>query len=125
METVKKKEISPKKRMLGMLGLCRKAGRLVAGTELTCLEMAAKRPPCLVVLASGASDGTKKKIRTKSEYYGIPLLLADCTPEELGMAIGKSAGIAAAAVKDESFAKELVRIESSGKESSQKAEDEI
>lgn len=125
METVKKKMLPQKERLLKMLGLCRKAGRIVAGTELACLEMAAKKPPCLAVLASGASHGTQKKIRTKSEYYGISLLVIDCSPEELGQAIGKSAGIAAAVVKDESFAKELVRIESSGKESSLKAEDEI
>ena len=112
-----------KSRLLGMIGLCRRAGKLVMGAELVALAMAASKKPSLIVVSCDASANTKKRMTTKAAYYGIPLLPIEVSSEALGAAIGKSGSIAAVAVKDDNFANELIRIGSAGKEPSITTED--
>lgn len=97
-------------RLLGMLGLCRRAGKLVLGTELVCLAMAERKKPCLVLVCAEASENTRKKVRTKSEYYCLPCREAPLSPETLGQAVGKSGSIAAVAVTDENMAAAVARL---------------
>lgn len=104
-------------RLLRMLGLCRRAGRLVTGSEQTCMAMAARKKPCLIVLASDASDATARRIGRKCFYYQLPLLRLDAIgADALGHAVGRSGAIAAAAVRDENFASEIIKL--SGKDAS-------
>ena len=98
------------KKLLGMLGLCRRAGKIVAGTELVCLAMAEKEKPQLVLVCAEASDNTRKKVCTKSEYYRLPCMEVPISSDALGQAIGKGGSIAAVAVRDKNFAAALVRI---------------
>ena len=111
------------KRMLGLLGLCRRAGKVVMGASLACLALAERIPPALAVVSKGASENTRKRMTTKSEYYGIPLLVLEASPAEIGAALGKQGEIAALAVKDANIAKELIRIDSTGKEPPVSTED--
>lgn len=111
-----RQETDKTKRILGLLGLCRRAGKVVMGTSLSCLAMAAKTPPALAVVSKEASSNTRKRMTTKSEYYGIPLLVLEASPSEIGAALGKQSEIAAVAVMDANIAKELIRIDSTGKE---------
>ena len=99
------RETDNARRILGLLGLCRRAGKLVMGTSLACLAMAEKKPPALAVVSKGASENTRKRMTTKSEYYGIPLLVLEASPTELGAALGKQGEIAAASVQDANIAK--------------------
>ena len=45
------RETDNARRILGLLGLCRRAGKLVMGTSLACLAMAEKKPPALAVVS--------------------------------------------------------------------------
>ena len=117
------RETDNARRILGLLGLCRRAGKLVMGTSLACLAMAEKKPPALAVVSKEASQNTRKRMTTKSEYYGIPLLTLEASPTELGAALGKQGEIAALVVKDANIAKELIRIDSTGKEPPVSTED--
>ncbi len=105
-------------RFLTFLGLCRRAGKTVHGTPLVCEALAKRRPPYLVLLSQSASGGTAKKITDKCKYYRVPLLVVPATTERLARAVGKSGAIAAVAVTDENFAKELGKLHAIGKASS-------
>ena len=110
-------------RFLTFLGLCRRAGKTVHGTPLVCEALAKRRPPYLVLLSAGASAATAKKITDKCWFYRVPLLTVPVDPERLGRAVGKSCALAAVAVSDENFAKELRKLHVIGKASSSTADD--
>lgn len=96
-------------RFLGMLGLARRAGRIVSGTEQVCLEMK-KGGNMLVILACDVSANTKKKVLNKTEFYGIPCICPNINGDDIGKAVGRTNSIAAVAVKDENFSKAILNI---------------
>ena len=58
-------------RVLSLLGLSKKAGRLVSGEFST--ETAVKTgKACLVLVSREASENTKKKFRNMCDYYRVP-----------------------------------------------------
>lgn len=96
-------------RLLGMLGFAMRAGKLCIGTPLVCKALAqrGKDGARLVLLSEGASEGTKKKVRFKCEYYGVGLWEIPLAPEALGRLLGKPYAPAAIGVCDDGFAKEI------------------
>ena len=103
-------------RFLTFLGLCRRAGKTVHGTPLVCEALARRKPPYLVLLSGGASAAPAKKITDKCRFYRVPLLTVPVDPERLARAVGKSSLLAAVAIMDENFAREMRRLQ--GKASS-------
>ena len=102
-------ESKAKTRFCGMLGFAMRAGKVTIGTELICASLSksgAKRPR-LVIVSSSASEGTKKKICTKCEYYGVDVIETSVDGESLGHLLGKLYAPAAVAIVDDRFAEEL------------------
>lgn len=99
-------------RFLGMLGLARRAGKVIIGTELICRAMPKRGDGSirLVIISDKASEATRKKLTVKSEFYGIEYIEVSIDTEELGRILGKTYAPAAVAVTDEGFARELRRI---------------
>ena len=67
----------------------------------------AKGTPKLVLVSLSASEGTKKKLTVKSEFYGIPHEMLPASPEKIGALLGKTYAPATVAVTDEGFATEI------------------
>lgn len=90
------------KKTLSLLGLATKAGKIASGEFQT--ENAVKDGTAqLVLVASDASDNTKKLFRDKCSYYGVPVYIYG-NKETLGAAIGKEFR-ASVAILEEGFAK--------------------
>lgn len=98
-------------RLCGMLGFAMRAGKVIIGTELVCSSMAkrGKDAPRLVLISSTASDGTRKKILTKSEFYHIEATTIEIDSDELGRLLGKLYAPAVVAITDDRFAEEIRR----------------
>ncbi len=94
-------------RFIGMLGLARRAGKTVQGTDMICERMRAKKKPVLVLVAHDASPATQERLVKKCVFYNIPCLVVALTTEALGHLLGKTGALAAVAVLDEGFAREL------------------
>lgn len=93
-------------RVLSMLGLAAKAGKIESGEFST--EKAVKKGfGQLVIVAEDASDNTKKMFRNMCEYYKVPMVIFG-TKEELGHWIGK-AYRASICILDEGFAKSVLK----------------
>lgn len=92
-----------------MIGLARRAGKTVIGTDLVCRAMP-KGQIRLVLISQSASAPTKKKLSVKSDFYGIKWLEAEIDTERLGNILGKSGAVAAVAITDSGFAEELARL---------------
>ena len=63
-------------RFLRMLGLARRAGKVVFGTPLS-LQALHKGRVRLLIVCSEASEQTKKKMHTQAEFYHVPLIVLE------------------------------------------------
>ncbi len=76
------------KKFISLLSLAQKAGFIVTGEE-QCEKAISSGKGKLIILATDASDNTKKKFRNKSIYYKVPIrILSD--RDTLSKAIGKN-----------------------------------
>ncbi len=78
-----------KKQLLFRIGLARRAGKLLVGTEMVC-DGIRNGKVRIVVSAADNSDNTKKRISDCCSFYKIPLFISDVDKETLGHAIGKT-----------------------------------
>ena len=91
-------------RILSMLGLCMKAGKIKSGGFQT--EEAVKSGKAwLVIIATDASGNTAKKFGDMCSFYEVPKATYG-TKDTLGRAIGKEER-SVMAVCDEGFSKSL------------------
>lgn len=96
------------RRLLSTLGLCRRAGGLIFGTDMVCEAMRNSQKTVLAVVeASDTSDNTHKRLVSKCTYYKVPHHRLSITTEALGHAIGKTGVVAAVAVTHEGLLKSL------------------
>ena len=93
-------------RITGMIGFARRARKCIIGTDLICRAMP-KGEIEVVVISHTASDSTKKKLSTKSEFYGIHSIEAGLDTECLGKILGKTGDVAAVAITDKGLAEEI------------------
>lgn len=94
------------KKLLGLLGLCARAGRLVSGED-TAEKLIRSGKAQLAFIDEGASDNARKAMNNACTTYGVELITL---PEgELGRMSGKP-GRKAAATADEGFANSMKNI---------------
>lgn len=92
-------------KLFSLLGLCMKAGKLVSGEFL--VEKAIKDGSAkLIIIATDASDNTKKKFLDMTNYRNINLILIG-DKVSLGNAIGKDIR-ASIGICDEGFSKSIM-----------------
>lgn len=91
---------------LQMLSMAMRAGKVTSGEFMT--ENSVKDgSACLVIVASDASDNTKKKFTDMCSFYEVPILIyAD--KDSLGHMIGREFR-ASLSVNDEGLAKEIMK----------------
>ena len=96
-------------RITGMLGFARRAAKVIIGTDLVCRALSKKGAGRveIVLVASDASDGTRKKVYNKCEFYDTDVYTADIDSSTLGKLLGKTHPVATVAVVDEGFAREI------------------
>ena len=93
-------------RMLNMLGLCMRAGKIISG-EKACVQAVRAGAACVVVLDQAAAKNATKAVTDACTYHEVPLIFA---PEnELGFAIGKP-GRMVAAITDPSMAERIIQL---------------
>ncbi len=91
-------------RVLSYIGIARKAGKLIFGTDAVCdaLRRGGKNP---VFAASDISPATEKKLTDKCTFYGVKLIRLGADTASLGHAIGKTGTVAAVYISDGGLAK--------------------
>ena len=94
-------------RLLSMLSLARKAGKLATGEE-GCEKAISKREAKLILVATDASQNTKKKFTNKANHYKVPLYSL-FTKEVMGKHIGVHSR-ATIVVTDSGFAAKILEF---------------
>lgn len=97
-----------KGKLLGMVGLARKASFVEPGADKA-HDAAQGRRAKLVLLSEDASTNTKKRVNDFCKYYKVPLATPGITSEELGNAIGMGE-TAVAAITDGGMASAIIKI---------------
>ncbi len=114
-EAKKEKE---KGKLLSLLGFAMRAGKLSVGADRVCDEIrrhgspeeeGRHRPPGVVILASDASENTKKRIRDACGYYRVRLLETEATSGTLASRVGKASAIAVLATFDCAFSEGILK----------------
>ena len=93
-------------KVLNLLGLAQRAGKLSSGDFIVEKAMK-KKTPKLVLLAGDCAANNEKKYMQLAETYHIPLRKV-VSKETLGTAIGKEVRVVVA-VEDDGFAKALLK----------------
>ena len=93
-------------KIYGFLGLARRAGKISFGTESS-KDLIQRNKAKLVIIAEDTSDRTKKNFENLSSNYNVPIRIFG-KKEELSKAIGQN-NKTVVVVKDENFAKELIK----------------
>lgn len=92
------------KKLLSMLSICQKAGKIVSG-EFAVEKALQDGSALYVIIANNASENTKKKFENKSFYYKIEYIIYG-EKEVLSNSIGKY-NRAVFAILDEGFYKKI------------------
>lgn len=92
------------KKLLSMLSICQKAGKIVSG-EFAVEKALQDGSALYVIIANNASENTKKKFENKSFYYKIEYIIYE-EKEVLSNSIGKY-NRTVFAILDEGFYKKI------------------
>lgn len=98
------------RKLLNMLGLAMKAGRLVFGTDRVTDCVRSGKKIYLVLISSDASENTRKRLNDCCKYYDTVHKTIPPTGEIIGKAIGKTNDISAVALTDRNFADAAVKL---------------
>ena len=92
------------------LGLAKKAGKAICGTEQICDTLKNKRKAVVAVfMANNVSENTKKRLSDRCAFYECPIHLLDMDTVSLGKCLGKASAVAAVAISDENFVKLILK----------------
>ena len=81
-----------KSKIFGLLTICRKAGRLVTGFDMSA-ETLGKGKAELVILASDISPKTEKEIRFFAAKKNVNVLKSDIPMNEIGLTPGRNTAV--------------------------------
>ena len=93
-------------KIYGLIGLVRRAGKITFGTESS-IDNIEKKKAKLVIVAEDSSDRTKKNFKDLCKNLNVEIRIVG-TIEKLSQSIGQ-VNKAVIVIKDENFAKELIK----------------
>lgn len=96
-------------KVLSALGLAKKAGKIMSGTNLVSTFIRGDNKPMLVLLATDASNNTKKLIESASRHHKVACIATHYTMDQFSDAIGASFYISCIAVFDRGFSDMIVK----------------
>ena len=101
--------MSDNPKLLSLLGMCRRAGRLSCGHDAAIGSVRSKSAK-LCLLSSDSSQRLRKEIEREASFEGrdIPVKLMLSTMEEIGKATGLKSAVVS--VIDEGFAKTMLGL---------------
>lgn len=101
-------------RILSLLGICKRAGKLITGADTT-IDSIRKSKAKLVIFANDFSKSSKKSVQTAADECNVKTLTMNRSKEEIGFALGKICGVMT--TEDKGFAdrlEQLIENESGG-----------
>lgn len=92
-----------------MLGLSRRAGAVIIGTDLVTKALPSKNVK-VVFYSADSSANTEKRITDKCRFYQIECVKIDTESTIIGAALGKEAGVCVLGITNDSFSSQLILL---------------
>ena len=96
-------------KFLSMLGLSRRAGAVIIGTDLVTKALPSSKIK-LVMYAQDASVNTEKKITDKCRFYNAECVKIPYDGGDVAHAIGKMSTVSVIGITDGNFSRELTLL---------------
>ena len=97
-------------KLLSMLGLAYKAGKIKFGSEGVTESIRGRHKPDLVLLARDASPNSVKKVTDGCAFHKVPFLTAYVTKVEIGHVLKGRSDVACVAINDAGFASVISKL---------------
>ena len=94
------------KGFLSMLGLSRRAGKVIIGTPLVTSTLPSGKVK-VTFYTSDASENTKKRITDKCSFYNTECIMIDIPSNVVGKMVGMKSSVCVVGVTDDNFSKQL------------------
>lgn len=94
-------------RILSLLGLCRRAGKLVIGAD-PCIESMVKGKARLIIYAEDFSHNSLKPVLAQAQRANVRVLEINRNKDELSFSIGRLCGVLS--IEDRGFADKLATL---------------
>lgn len=94
-------------RILSLLGLCRRAGKLVIGAD-PCIDSMTKSKAKLIIYAKDFSQNSLKPVLVQAHKQNVRVLEVNRNKDELSFSVGKLCGVLS--VEDKGFADKLAML---------------
>ncbi len=94
-------------RILSLLGLCRRAGKLVVGADPT-VDSVKKNKSKLVLITADFSRHSVKPVLEAAHRGNVPAITINRSKDELSFSLGKLCGVVS--VEDKGFADKLKQL---------------
>ena len=94
-------------RLLSLLGLCRRAGKITIGRDPV-IESVKKGELSLVIFARNTSENTRKTVLRAVAQRAVEVLNLDYDKEDISVSLGKLCAVAS--INDKGFAKKLLSL---------------
>ena len=103
--------MSNEKKLLSLLGIAKKAGKVISGTDMAVesIRSGKKSSVKLLLIASDASANTRKRINNTSAYYNVPLIVTDADKSELSKLTGHGSELSVIGITDDGFAQAMLK----------------
>lgn len=92
-------------KILSLLGLCRRAGKLTVGNDAAYTSIVGGKSK-LIIYPRDISQNTLSKFLRRTEDFDVPCVKLNSTKDEVSHALGKLCAVAS--VEDSGFAKKLL-----------------
>lgn len=94
-------------RFLSLLGLCRRAGKMVIGNDPV-IESVFKKKAELVIIASDCSKNTSKNVLVSTHKNNVSAVVCNYTKDDISYAVGKYCAVLS--IEDTGFAKKAYTL---------------
>lgn len=94
-------------KILGLIGLCKKAGKIVAGAALCEREIRARKSE-LIIIACDISNTSLKAITDICNHYSVRYIIC-CDMNSLGKAVGAAGDRSVISVNDKGFSDAILK----------------
>ncbi|MGN0456220.1 MAG: L7Ae/L30e/S12e/Gadd45 family ribosomal protein [Acutalibacteraceae bacterium] len=94
-------------KLLSLLGLCRRAGKITIGCDPV-IDSVKNKEASLVIFARNISDNTRKNVLNAVALSGVRVIRLDYDKEDISVSLGRLCAVAS--INDEGFAKKLLSL---------------
>ena len=94
---------------LKMIGISQKAGKVIFGGNLVIASVRSKNKPSLVLLASNASENTRKKIKDGCVFHNVICVETQYSGDVFAKTIGKMSDVMVIAITDNGLAETIIK----------------